>query len=214
MSAIEHKAWGKTPRLFRDMVITEKIDGTNCAVIVKHISEVDHSSPVSGVELFEVDARYFTVVNNEWVVGAQSRNRLIRLGKSTDNFGFAAWVCDNAWALAEALGEGYHYGEWWGSKIARNYGLVNERRFSLFDVVRYADVETEAIPGLGLVPELYRGTFEEEVVHDAIEALRDYGSLAEPEFMDPEGVIVFHEASGQAFKVLLKDDELPKGLVA
>lgn len=29
---IEFKAWPKIPRLFRDVIITEKIDGTNAAI--------------------------------------------------------------------------------------------------------------------------------------------------------------------------------------
>lgn len=41
-----------------------------------------------------------------------------------------------------------------------------------------------------------------------------YGSFAAPGFMRPEGIIVYHSASGHVFKVLLEDDDRPKGLVA
>lgn len=35
--------WAKTPRLFRDMTVTEKIDGTNAAVIVEKFgNELNH----------------------------------------------------------------------------------------------------------------------------------------------------------------------------
>ena len=39
--SIDFTEWPKTPRLFRDMIVTEKIDGTNSAVGIKPISEVD-----------------------------------------------------------------------------------------------------------------------------------------------------------------------------
>jgi len=35
--------------------------------------------------------------------------------------------------------------------------------------------------------------------------------LITPGFMNPEGIIVFHTAAGQMFKVTCKDDEKPKG---
>lgn len=34
VEAITFQAWPKTPRLFRSMIITEKIDGTNGAIII------------------------------------------------------------------------------------------------------------------------------------------------------------------------------------
>ncbi len=89
--------WPKIARLNRDCVITEKIDGTNAAVIVTD------------------DGR----------VGAQSRTRLIT--PDADNFGFARWVHDNAEALAATLGPGRHFGEWWGQGIQRKYGLDHKR---------------------------------------------------------------------------------------
>jgi len=41
--------------------------------------------------------------------------------------------------------------------------------------------------------------------------MRTGGSLAVPGYMDPEGIVVFHEASGTLFKATCKDDEKPKG---
>ena len=45
----------------------------------------------------------------------------------------------------------------------------------------------------------------------ALEQLRYKGSLAAPGFMDPEGICIFHETSGQLFKATIRDDEKPKG---
>jgi RNA ligase-like protein len=90
-------AWPKTPRLYRDMVVTEKIDGTNAAVGIS-----------------EYGAIY-----------AQSRKRIIT--PDDDNFGFARWAADNAGTLFDDLGPGLHFGEWWGQGIQRNYGLDEKR---------------------------------------------------------------------------------------
>jgi hypothetical protein len=41
--------------------------------------------------------------------------------------------------------------------------------------------------------------------------LRGNGSKAVPGFMNPEGIIAYHTASKQNFKVLIENDHLPKG---
>jgi hypothetical protein len=179
---VEFRAWPKTPRLFRDMIVTEKIDGTNAAVIVT------------------ADGR----------VAAQSRNRLIT--PEQDNHGFAQWVQDHGAALAETLGPGRHFGEWWGSGIQRGYGLTKgEKRLSLFNVNRYTPMELAAVPGLATVPVVYEGAFDTDTVCGVVETLRTQGSLAAPGFPRPEGVVVFHVAAQQVFKVTLENDESPKG---
>jgi len=183
--AVEFVGWPKTPRLFRDCTITEKIDGTNAAVIVTEDMEV----------------------------AAQSRKRLIT--PADDNFGFAQWVAHNAEELAALLGPGRHFGEWWGSGIQRGYGLgKGERRLSLFNVTRYAGLDTSSVPGLGLVPVLYEGPFTTEAVKDTLAALAASGSWASPGFPNPEGIIVYHSAASTMFKVTVEGDESPKGAAA
>jgi hypothetical protein len=97
----------KIPRLRRNIVITEKIDGTNASILV----------PEDGGPLL-----------------AGSRNRWIT--PEDDNYGFARWVKENEATLREGLGFGHHFGEWWGSGIQRRYGLT-EKRFSLFNTGRW-----------------------------------------------------------------------------
>jgi hypothetical protein len=175
--------WPKTPRLFRDIIITEKIDGTNAAI---HIEE---------------DGR----------VAAQSRNRLIT--PDSDNYGFATWVHANAGDLAYILQPGTHYGEWWGAGIQRRYGQ-DSKRFSIFNTDRWAKVD--AVLGSSMqsraagatlgaeidaVPVLYHGQFSEAAIWEAVDELKENGSVAAPGFMNPEGVCVFHVASRQVFKV-------------
>lgn len=223
MSAVEFTKWPKTPRLRRDAIITEKIDGTNAAI---HIVKVPFSDVMeialehSGGFVYHWDQdEDGPEPTHAWLVGAQSRNRLISPAASggTDNMGFAAWVLDNALGLIRILGEGTHFGEWWGSGIQRGYGLAaGDKRFSLFNVHRYRHVpEVEhGVPGLGLVPVLDRHTFSTDRVDLALTKLREEGSQAAPGFMRPEGVVVFHSQSGTVYKALLENDDVPKGAVS
>lgn len=198
---IEFKAWGKTPRLNRDITVTEKIDGTNAAIIVARVAD-----SIEGEDVF-------CNAEGTFRIGAQSRNRLITPGKTTDNYGFAGWVRDNAFDLLSELGEGHHYGEWWGKGIAIGYG-VEDKRFSLFNTHRYAGIYGRTNGLLDHVPVLYQGPFSQAAISTQVERLRELGSVAAPGFDKPEGVIVYHSASRQVYKVLLENDEIPKGLVA
>jgi hypothetical protein len=190
------EAWPKTPRLNRDVWITEKIDGTNCAILVYR---------VPGTDVYRA--------------AAQSRNRMIFPGKGTDNYDFARFVADNEEELVDFLGEGRHFGEYWGAGIARKYGLT-ERRFSLFNAHRWnkermvaGDTSSwrihETLP-LYVVPTIYVGEFHSHAVEAAVARLRQEGSWAARGFKDPEGIIVFHTASRQGYKVTLENDEIPK----
>ena len=180
---IEFRAWPKTPRLFRDVVITEKIDGTNAAIIVS-----EHGT-----------------------VGAQSRSRLI--SPDRDNFGFAAWVYENAGELME-LGPGHHYGEWWGHGIQRGYGCAKgERYFSLFNTKRWTKEKLDAevgVENLTVVPVLGIHTFGDEYIQLALADLKARGSLAKSGYMNPEGLCVLHTQSQQVYKVLIENDNISK----
>lgn len=163
----------KIPRLFRDVIITEKIDGTNGCV---HVTE---------------DMR----------VIAGSRNRWIYPEKGKDNRGFAAWVHENTEELLK-LGPGTHYGEWWGKGIQRGYGL-DEKRFSLFNTERWS-IDRPSV--CGVVPVLYSGRLCTITVSECADRLEEFGSVAAPGFMQPEGLVVFHPAAGQFFKYTLNGD--------
>lgn len=177
------ESWPKIARLNRDITITEKIDGTNAAVLILE----------------------------DGTVAAQSRKRLIT--PTDDNFGFAQWVSENVTALAAVLGPGRHFGEWWGSGIQRGYGLTKgEKRFSLFNTARYGDLPLHEVEGLAAVPVLHQGPMNTAVINSTITLLAATGSQASPGFVDPEGVIVFHSAAQQMFKVTIKGDEVPKSV--
>ena len=172
----------KIPRLSRECIITEKIDGTNSCIYVGE--------------------------DREFLVGSRSR----WITPEQDNFGFARWAYEHKDELIEGLGIGTHYGEWWGSGIQRGYDLPKgEKRFSLFNTRRWTD---DVRPSCcHVVPILYTGIFDTQEVDEALARLRRYGSLASPEFMRPEGVVVFHIAGNLMFKKTIEKDDEPKGKV-
>jgi len=235
---IGFEGWPKTPRLFRDMIVTEKIDGTNAAVLIVPWSVAVAESSQSfnwtegyfrewhpaGKNLITVvgtpnrkafnDLHWTEYGPDAFAVFAQSRKRLIT--PDQDNYGFATWVRDNAAHLVEILGEGRHYGEWWGQGIQRGYGL-DHKRFSLFNVKRYfpllqaAASEDNLLPNLNLVPILYEGRFDTKTVGLVLGGLAAGGSHAAPGFDRPEGVIVYHHALNGVFKATRDNDDEPKG---
>ena len=136
-----------------------------------------------------------------------SRNRWIT--PEDDNYGFAAWSHEHKDELM-ALGEGRHYGEWWGAGIQRAYGLTNtDKRFSLFNSSRWADGAQPAC--CSVVPVLYSGIFSSTVVDAALADLIQNGSHAVEGFMRPEGVVIYQTAGRCYFKKTIEKDGVPKG---
>jgi len=210
MSTEKYPAFPKIPRLHREVVLTEKIDGTNGL-----ISIVEAPYGVAAGEVSEDG--YYVVDDRIGAIKAGSRTRWI--SPEQDNFGFAKWVRENAEELVLRLGSGNHYGEWWGSGIQRGYGQPNGwRNFSLFNTGRWDADEVSGfnIDGLGVVPVLWSGDASHlnEMIRATTLDLGYFGSRAAPEFMKPEGVIVYHVAGGHTYKVLLENDNQPKGNAA
>ena len=172
----------KIARLHRDIVITEKLDGTN--------------------------AQIYITDDNEMLIGSRTR----WITPDNDNYGFARWAMTNEEELRK-LGPGQHFGEWWGKGIQRGYNLA-EKRFSLFNVARWGDPEVRP-KCCHVVPTLYKGPWSgtKAGIHRLTLALLAHGgSLASPGFMKPEGVVIWHEASRQMFKITIEGDEVPKGI--
>ncbi len=175
----EFKEFNKIARWNRNIVVSEKLDGTNAQVLVND----------TGDDLI-----------------AGSRNKWIT--PSDDNAGFARWVEANKQELLK-LGPGSHYGEWWGQGIQRRYNL-KEKRFSLFNSKRWA---LDRPSCCHVVPVLWEGKMEDLNLPEIMEQLKIKGSVASPGFMDPEGIVIFHEASNTLFKKTLNNDGLPKSLI-
>lgn len=124
-----------------------------------------------------------------------SRNRW--LTREQDNHGFCAWgERHQAW-LANVLGDGTHYGEWYGSRIQRGYGMTT-RTLALFDVSRYEERLANAIdnPGLTLVPVL------QDECTDPTEWLRCGGMPSLLGSSPMEGVVLHHHRVRLALKVV------------
>lgn len=192
---MDFASFPKIARLSREVVVTEKIDGTNAQVFIRRLPDD---------EVMPTDTP-IVAVRGDLLIYAGSRSRWIT--PEDDNFGFARWVRDNADDLA-SLGEGQHFGEWWGAGIQRRYGLA-EKRFSLFNTSRWG---VERPSCCHVVPVLYSGVFCTAAVAEVLDVLRVAGSAAAPGFMKPEGVIVYHIAAGVGFKKTLEKDDLPKAL--
>jgi len=196
----EFTEFPKMARLSREVVITEKIDGTNASICITE------------------DGRFLTGSRTRWIT------------PQDDNFGFSAWAHahkDELMTLGKGLhfGEWWGSGIQRGYSLAKG-----DKRLSLFNVSRFHLHGTEAreilqadptkpkkftqeLPScVGLVPELWRGIFSTDAVSTQIERLRTIGSVAASGFMNPEGIVVFHTAAGVGFKKTLEKDETPKSM--
>ena len=188
----------KIARLSRDIIVTEKIDGTNACIFIGE------------------DGEFLTGSRSRWIT------------PEDDNYGFSKWAHNHRDELM-SLGAGRHFGEWWGSGIQRGYGLKGgDKRFSLFNVARWALHGTEPKrmamadpriekyqdvlpPCCGLVPVLYQGIWHDAQIFASLERLEINGSRAVPEFMKPEGIVIFHIAGNVGFKKTIEKDAEWKG---
>ncbi len=94
---IPYVEFNKIPRWSREVVVTEKIDGTNALIYIDDLGQN---------------------------IYAGSRTKWISY--DDDNKGFAKWVQENREELMK-LGPGNHFGEWWGQGIGAGYGLKEKR---------------------------------------------------------------------------------------
>lgn len=178
------KPWPKITRLEnkRPPIFTEKIDGTNACIVIAHQNPDENTIACH---------EHNYLITSIW---AQSRTRLIT--PKNDNYGFAKWVEAN-WEDLLSLGEGYHYGEWWGQGINRGYGLT-EKRFSLFNTRRWGPHNPHTPKCCHVVP-----IIPVHFPQDAIAELYDYGSIAAPGWMKPEGAVMYEPDTDTCFKIIM-----------
>ncbi|MEW1675603.1 RNA ligase family protein [Streptomyces sp. VTCC 41912] len=218
-SVTDFRPWPKIPRFNREFVLTEKIDGTNSQVAIKRLTEDQDPARYLNGHGYNVVSRQ----DGLYVLRAGSRKRWIAPNRQktngtqdTDNFAFAAWVADNASALT-SLGEGTHFGEWYGRGIQHGYGM-DRRKWALFNTTRWG-TRGQGLPDgspdeLTVVPELarVRGHLLNETIRDSMRLLRTLGSVAEPG-AKAEGIVIYSVEANQSYKALLENDDLPKGLL-
>lgn len=199
----EFVSWGKTPRLHRQVVVTEKIDGVNGQLCVTN------------------DGQLFVGNRHGWILP----------GDENDTYGFASWAYAHMDELVQGLGPGRHHGEWFGRKIQRHYNM-RTKSFALFNTSRWKDdrvtipypyispqVVDTLLPGRTQVPACctvvpvlsVMQSFDTELINDLLYQLSLDGSVIAPNFMTPEGVIVYHTVSHSLFKLTLHDDN-PKSI--
>lgn len=171
----EFVGFPKTPRLHKAVIVTEKIDGTNAAV----------------------------VITEEGQIYAQSRTRIIT--PQQDNFGFAQWVHENAKELMQLgpghhFGEWWGSGIQRGYGMPKG-----DKRFSLFNVDRWSDELGARPKCCSVVPVLARGDGFEYCVAQALHLLQLNGSYVAPGFRDVEGVMAYHTAARTYFKRTFDD---------
>lgn len=221
---VEFVKWDSTARLFRDIIITEKLDGTNACVIIERIDEAD----LLVGEMLEPlppnrALRVFNDAGLSYAVYAQSRNRLIT--PSSDNAGFAKWVERNYQQLFYVLGEGRHYGEWWGQGIGRKYDM-DRKVFSVFNTAGWysenmGTPETREVRAhksgidINCVPVLAELTFNESAIREVAYGLKVNGSVATEEYTseaypNPEGICIYHKAADTIFKYTFDSNDKHK----
>lgn len=182
----DFEPFSKIARLSREIIVTEKIDGTNALVYVDSLGGVH----------------------------AGSRTRWITL--EADNYGFAAWVKKHEAELRQLgpgrhFGEWWGSGIQRGYGLQeRRFSLFNTQRWHDTDFVSETRQQSPAC--CRVVPVLYAGPFSTAAVEDALAALQKSGSVAAFGFMRPEGVVVYHTAARILFKKTLEKDEAPKTL--
>jgi len=181
----EFLEYPKTPRLNRDVIITEKIDGTNAQIFI------------------DDTGRIFAGSRSRWITPAN------------DNYGFARWVEGNKTELLKLgpgrhFGEWWGAGiQRRYNQDRKRFSLFNVQRWS---EVFAGEPGNELRPACcDVVPVFWRGPFDSTDVRIAIDRLKAEGSWAAPGFMRPEGIIVYHTAAQKPFKVLLENDEGRKG---
>lgn len=184
----EFQEFPKITRFYeQDVVVSEKIDGTNGLI---WIGEIKRMSIQTGHMIPEIGMK----------VGSRSR----WIDKKDDNYGFAKWAQENEEDLMK-LGPGYHYGEWWGQGIQRKYGM-KQKVFSLFNSFRWKDSAVRP-QCCDVVPVLYSGPVTPGMIstfstpYGASAAARKYGV----EFLNPEGYMMYFTKSGTYFKAPFKN---------
>lgn len=182
----------KIARYSRECIVTEKIDGTNAQVWIP-----------TDEERAALPEKWRVL---PFIVGSRTR----WLFPPGDNHGFAAWAYANATNLA-GLGPGHHFGEWWGPGIQRGYG-IKEKRFSLFNVGRWADASVRPAC-CDVVPTIWTGPFDQMQPQTFIDMLVNYGSYASPGFLRPEGIVIYHVAGNHSYKKTIDRDTTYKGAV-
>lgn len=193
----EFQSFPKIARFSREVIVTEKIDGTNAQIFIGE------------------DGEFLTGSRKRWIT------------PEADNYGFSRWAHEHKTELmmlgpGRHFGEWWGNGCQRGYGLPKG-----EKRFSLFNVIRWClhdkipqqiptkdprivKMQDQLPPCVSLVPVLWRGQFDNLDIDAVLNELRQNGSKAAPGFMQPEGVVIFHIAGNCSFKKTIEKDNEPK----
>ena len=193
----EFQMFPKIARYSREVIVTEKLDGTNASIFIGE------------------DGEFLTGSRKRWIT------------PEADNYGFSRWAHEHKDELMQLgpgrhFGEWWGSGCQRGYDLPKG-----EKRFSLFNVARWclhgetpqqiptADpriVKMQDVlpPCVGLVPVLWRGRFDDLDLDAVLADLRRNGSKAAPGYFFPEGVVIFHVSANIGFKKTFEKDATGK----
>ena len=183
---MEFEKFGSISRLSRDIIITEKLDGTNAQICITE------------------DGEFLTGSRNRWIT------------PEDDNYGFSKWAHENKEDLmnlgigrhyGEWWGQGiqikygmdkkvfslfntYRWAE--EGSVLKEYKSQNPKQPSKF--------QEYAPKCCSVVPVLFEGDFHTTHILNTMDNLQEHGSAAAPGFMKPEGIVIFHKHSGSLYK--------------
>jgi len=195
---MEFREFPKMARYSREVIVTEKIDGTNASVFIGEGGE------------------FLTGSRTRWIT------------PEDDNYGFSRWAHERKDELMQLGPGHHFGEWWGGGCQRGYGLPKGEKRWSLFNVGRWclhgqepqriptADPRIEKMQDVlpecaGLVPVLWRGNFDDLDLPMILAGLKGSGSRAAPGFMEPEGVVIFHVAGNVGFKKTIEKDGEPKG---
>lgn len=174
----EFRGFEKIPRLTRDCIVTEKIDGTNAQI---YIGE---------------DGEFFVGSRKRWIT------------PDDDNYGFARWAYehkDELMQLGPGRHFGEWWGQGIQRKYGldgKRFSLFNVGRWT-----KTGEEGKEQVPDCCyVVPILYTGLFLTSEIDSVLGLLERTGSFAAPGFMNPEGIIIYHTAGNHLYKKTLGND--------
>ena len=195
MNDEQFTAFPKMARLQREVLISEKIDGTNAQVYITDDGKMRFGS------------------RTRWIT------------PEDDNFGFARWATDNKEELLKLgpgrhFGEWWGRGIQRNYGLSeRRFSLFNVARWcphgEVPKAIPTADPRNvkmqDMLPACcHLVPILWQGLFPFCWPNHILARLSNGGSHAAPGFARPEGIVLFHVAGNVGFKMTLDNDGVPK----
>jgi len=169
-----------------NMLITEKIDGTNAMFVIE-----DKKLTLLGTHRRQLlmigDPKL--IEHYQHIPDLEYRESLMAEEPRRAHFGFVGWCEDHKEEL-ESIGDGVYYGEWVTPEVkgCQRYPYEGPPKLFLFCPQRWPEQRPQPAC-LDLVPTLYRGPFNEEMIQTVIDEL-DGDSVAFPGSDNPEGIII------------------------